>query len=286
MTLQPELQTSIESIDLGGNNIFIVNTLKKVRAFYFEEIYKAKSSIELLVSKFDENEDDVSLTETNKEDIEFYKETPEEYLNSISISITEKKILSLVKLSPQLFEQLKATVELFLTQTNGKQAVNIEAIKFYFDTIDTKAIEEGYLSQSLVIEKSKDVISIADMTFNDKVQKIYTTIETLSDQKSVLKQMEVETLESDASWMELLAQKEEIAEAMKQRKIEILSNTSLETKSKEVTKELSEEQKVLLEFLEYSIENGEYKEVSVRNKDGKEMRPQISISLKEVKWNK
>lgn len=259
-------ETEISEIDLGVNNIFLLNTLKKVRAYYYEELYKLNSQTT------------EQIVEDESEEVEVVKEE-----KVIQIFITDKKILSLVKISPQQFSLIRPTLTLFFIESNWKQAINIDSIRYYFDNTDINKIEREYLEWNIEFEKSQTVVSLENMTFNDKVQKIYSTIETLTNQKVMLKQMETETLESDAGYVELQTQKEEILEALKQRKNEILSNTSLQTKTDEINKELSEEKKVLVEFLEFSVENWDYKEVSVRNKDWKELRPQISISLKEVK---
>lgn len=245
----------IEEIDLWENNIFLLNTLKKVRAYYFEEEYKIKSS-----------EDFIEWTE-------------------LTITINDNKIQSLTKLKKPYLEIVKPELikYWFVEENKTRLVINLEKIQEYFEKVDIKKIEEEYLQQSFEIQKSEEIVKLENLTFNDKVQKIYSTIEKITDQKSTLNQLIEETLESDEAYVELQNEKKQILEQIKNRKEELLSGTTLEEKSKEITNELKEEKWILNEFLEFSIEKWDYKEVEVLNKEWKKMKPVISISLKQIK---
>lgn len=240
---------NIKNLDLQENNIYLLNVLKKIRAFYHEEMYKSEDK-------------------------------------TISIKINDKKIKKLSKLN-KIYEDIIKKVLIdnnFLSEDWKNLKINLEEINFYFENTDTKKIEAEFLlqSQGISSENAKKIIDAKDMTFNDKVQKIFNNIEKCTEDKNMLKQIIEEKLEEDEEYLELQKEAEEIKNQIKNKKIELIA-WEIEEKENKIKDELKDERETLNEFLEFSAEKGELKTIDIVNKDWKKMKPIMKFSMKPVK---
>jgi len=250
----------ILTLNLNENAIFFLNSVKKLRAFYREEEYKIKQK---------------NLGEKENEEIE-------------KISINLKTLKKITKLNLKLDEiVLPELIKCNILKWEKDNIINIEMINYYFDEIDTKKIEEDFLltSQWLSWKTAQKIIETKDLTFNDKVQKIFNNIEWLKEKQNVLKDLIDEKLSEDEELQEMIQEFDALKNAIKIKKTWVL-NESMNNSKDELKNDLKEEKDTLFDFLEFSIENWKIKEVEITNKKGQKLKPKIQFSLKPIKEKK
>ena len=246
---------SFETLDLWDNNIFFLNMLKKLRAFYREEEYKNKG----------ENEPDKVIT------------------------ISLKKLKKLSKLNEKFDNVILPELEKYeiVRKDSKKYNIVIENIDLYFSEVDTKKIEETFLLMEnwVTSETAQKIIDTKDLSFNDKVQKIFTNLEAIKDNQNILKDLIDEKLNESDEFLEVSLEAEEIKNTIKQLKEELIPEDMVDSMDK-LKSEGKDEKEMLMEFLEFYSENGKINEVEVVNKEWIKFKPQMSFSLKKVKEQK
>jgi len=257
----------INEIDLKENNIFLVRALKNLSNFIIDVREKEKLNKENL-EFIEEN-----LEWENKKDNNIKEEIKE-------IFITIKKIKTITKISINQFNLIEDTIKLFLTEKWNKLIVNEIALAEYLKNTDTVKIENDFLNNT---KKEDDWEDINILSFPEKVQKLFTNVEKLTDENSIVKQMISDTLDNDCDYSDLVQEKEELLSKIKERKETLLEDSPLQKKADELKDELKEEKSILNDFLEVSVENWDYKTLQVNNKDWKKMKPKVKVSFKEIK---
>lgn len=248
-------EVSFEELDLKENNIFFLNINKKLRAFYREEEYKNKN-------------------ENNE---------------SKEITIALKKLKKLSKLNEKFDNIILPELEKYeiISESWKKLAINIKNIDLYFSETDIAKIEKEFLLIENWVnpENAQKIIDTKDLTFNDKVQKIFTNLESLKERKTVLKELIDEKLNESEEFVEINLQMDELKEELKNVKESTIPE-DMEKTMKEIKEEDKEEKEILMEFLEFSAENGKINEVEVLNKNWIKFKPKMNFSLQKVKEEK
>ena len=250
--MENERKESFEALDLEDNNIFFLNMLKKLRAFYREEEYKNK----------EDNDPDKVIT------------------------IALKKLKKLSKLNERFDNVILPELEKYeIIRENGKKYnIFIENIDLYFSEVDTKKIEKAFLLMGnwVTSETAQKIIDTKELSFNDKVQRIFTNLESVKDNQNILKDLIDEKLRESKEFLEASLELEETKNTINILKDELIPEEMVDSMDK-LKREWKDEKEILMEFLEFSAENGKINEIEVLNKKWIKFKPKMSFSLKKVK---